>query len=272
MVEIAPRVLRTPFSNGDICWKVFGNGTKKMLAFHGFGQTGEAFLPLLNPNRNLTVYAVDLPFHGATTIMDKNIPLRPSQLEEIIDNLIKQAQIEQFSIIGFSIGVKLIFPLFQKFAPQIQGVTLIAPDGIKENFWYRLATGSKLMRGVFKQVIQTSQTTNKILSYARSLGLINSKTATFVKASLSNQDRKSKVYDTWCYLRKLKSDNVQVSKTINNHCICLDFVVSDNDHIIPIQSIEDLSGRIVNKNIVRLQGGHHDLIRHYAESLPLKDA
>jgi pimeloyl-ACP methyl ester carboxylesterase len=270
LIDIAPRVLRTPFSNGDICWKVFGNGTKIMLAFHGFGQTGEAFLPIFNALPNLTIYAMDLPFHGATAILDKNIPLEPSHVEEILDNLIKQEQIDQFSIIGFSIGAKLIFPLFQKFAPHIQGVTLIAPDGIKENFWYRLATGSKLMRGVFKQVLQKNQTTNIMLSYARSFGLISSKTSTFVKASLNNQDRKNKVYDTWCYLRKLKADNKQVSMTINNHSICLDFVVGDNDHIIPIKSIADLSGRIENKNIIRLKGGHYDLIRNYAESLSSK--
>jgi hypothetical protein len=40
-------------------------------------------------------------------------------------------------MIGFSIGAKLVFPLIRGLAAQITEVTLIAPDGIKENIWYR---------------------------------------------------------------------------------------------------------------------------------------
>jgi pimeloyl-ACP methyl ester carboxylesterase len=111
--RINHKELRIAFSNGNICWKVFGNGSKIILAFHGFGQSGEAFAQLARTFSDHTIYCMDLPFHGATTIANKNVALTPSQIVEMANNLIRQEGIGEFSMIGFSIGAKLVFPLIR---------------------------------------------------------------------------------------------------------------------------------------------------------------
>jgi pimeloyl-ACP methyl ester carboxylesterase len=270
LVEIAPKLLRTVFSNGEINWKVYGNGAKKILAFHGFGQSPEAFATLARSSSDHTMYCMDLPFHGATTITNKRIPMAPEQVVEIVNNLIKQEQIGEFSIVGFSIGVKLAFPLIQGLATQISEVTLIAPDGIKENIWYRIATGSATMRWVFKRILRSSHTTDVIVSAARSVGFVDSKTAAFAKSALNNKQSRARVYDIWCYLRELKLDKMEISQIINKRCLSLIFVVGEKDRVIPPESIVGLSAKIERKKIIRLPGGHYDLIRQYSKALASK--
>lgn len=270
MLEVAHKNLRTPFSNGEISWKVFGNGAKKTLAFHGFGQSAEAFATFSHTFSDHTIYCMDLPFHGATRVRSKNIPLTPNQIIEIVNNLIKKEHISEFSIIGFSIGAKLVFPLIQGLAAQILEVTLIAPDGIKENIWYRISTGTQAMRWVFRRLMHSSYTTDTIIAAATSLGFVDSKTAAFAKAALNTKQSRARVYDIWCHMRKLKLDTTEISQIINKHRLSLVFVVGEKDRIITPESIVGLSAKIESKKVIRLPGGHYDLIRQYSKSLASK--
>jgi pimeloyl-ACP methyl ester carboxylesterase len=265
--RINHKELRIAFSNGNICWKVFGNGSKIILAFHGFGQSGEAFAQLARTFSDHTIYCMDLPFHGATTIANKNVALTPSQIVEMANNLIRQEGIGEFSMIGFSIGAKLVFPLIRGLAAQITEVTLIAPDGIKENIWYRMVTGSPAMRRVFRCILQNSRTTDTLITAAKALGIVDGKTAAFAQASLADERSRARVYDIWCYLRKLKLNAAEILHTIHKHRLAVVFVIGEKDRLVPPKSIVGLSAKIEIKKMVRLRGGHYHLIAQYLQSI-----
>ena len=91
---------------GDIAlnYRVLGNGHRKLIAFHGFGQNCNAFLPLSDKDLGFTIYSIDLPFHGNTRL-NKNLDyLNKDVIVALIDRLIHLESLLTFSLIGFSIG------------------------------------------------------------------------------------------------------------------------------------------------------------------------
>ena len=56
------KIIKINITNGEYCCRVLGNGGKNVIAFHGFGQDGSAFLPVAIKNPSFTIYSFDLPF------------------------------------------------------------------------------------------------------------------------------------------------------------------------------------------------------------------
>ena len=167
---------------------------------------------------------MDLPFHGNSKIIDKAKPLSAEQVNEFVRELLLMEEISGFSVLGFSIGAKLVFQLIVSQKHEIKDVILIAPDGIKPNFWYNLATGSELMRSVFKNIVSNSNRVVSLISLARKLKIIDIKTANFAIKTVKNRDQNTKVYDTWCYLRNLKSGRHELVEIINHSRLNMIFI------------------------------------------------
>lgn len=261
-----------PFSNGEICCKVLGNGPIKLLAFYGFGQTSKQFEPLSIAQPEYTIYILDLPFHGNTKISDPDDPMTPAQVWEVISQLKIQEELNNFSLIGYSVGVKLIFPVITKFAQDIEEITLIAPDGIKENFWYRLGTGSRAMRSVFLKLVNSQKALDSLIQKAAGLKLVDKKTSNFARRAIADSDRKMMLYQTWCYLRKLKLERDSFIKIMNKKAIPVTFVVGSEDRVIKPKPIKNLSSKIVHANLLELKCGHPELIKLYTQNLAGKTA
>src|SRR5688572_691438 len=115
-----------------IDWNItrFGTGSEILFAFHGFGEEGRTFLNLQESlGKYFTVYSIDLPFHGGTVVRQGH----PGQKEiyEIMHMMIQQTGTENFSLAGYSMGGKICLDLAGRFAPQINRMILLAPDGIR---------------------------------------------------------------------------------------------------------------------------------------------
>ena len=90
--------------NAKFNCRVLGNGTKNAIAFHGFGQDGNAFLPVAIQNPGYTIYSFDLPFHGYTKIDNPSLCLSGKDVAELVQKLMVHTGIEKFSLLGFSMG------------------------------------------------------------------------------------------------------------------------------------------------------------------------
>jgi len=213
-----------------------------------------------------TFYVLDLPFHGDTKIDDPLMPLNTTHVVEIIQNLKNESDITQFSLIGISIGAKLAIQVVLNFAHEIEKLILIAPDGIKENFWYRFATGYRLSRALFKQIIYSNKVPN-LVALGKSIKLLDAKTAAFITHSVKSIDDRKRVFNTWCYLRNLKVDVDLIAKLLNDHSIEVVFVVGENDRIIPKTSITKLSSKIDHAEILEMKAEHHHILDFYSRNL-----
>src|SRR5690242_12625904 len=84
-----------------------GNGRKTLLLFHGFGQDHATFNPLMEQLKDeYTFYSFDLYFHGKSNWTNGEVPLEKHEWKNIINAFLKENSIEEFALLGFSLGGK----------------------------------------------------------------------------------------------------------------------------------------------------------------------
>ena len=258
------KIIKINITNGEYCCRVLGNGGKNVIAFHGFGQDGSAFLPVAIKNPSFTIYSFDLPFHGETIIHNPSLCLGPQEVIEILQKLIAFMEIDRFSLIGFSIGSKLIYPVLEHFYSTIENVWLLAPDGISENYWYRIATGSRLMRYLFQGLLNNYQILKRLGNGILSINLIDRETLSFALKSINTQEKRARVFQIWTYLRKVKLFPGKTTIMLNKTKINFYFVIGERDTIIPQSKIEPLAQKMSSSKIIVLACGHHRIIEFFA--------
>lgn len=256
---------RIPITNAEFNCRVLGNGTINLIAFHGFGQDGFAFSPVAIQNPKYTIYSFDLPFHGETLIRNPSLSFRSHEVIELIQKLMDQFAIDRFSLMGFSIGAKLLFPIIEAFHSQIEKVWLLAPDGIKLNFWYRAATGTRLMRYLFRTALHNYKFLNGLGNLMLSLKIMDKSTILFAMKSINTNEKRKQVYYIWTYLRKLKLNSVAVSNKLNETNPPIYFILGERDKIIPKSIVMPLIKKLNNSKVVTLACGHQSLIGNFAE-------
>ena len=257
--------IKITITNAEFNCKVLGNGAKNIIAFHGFGQDGKSFLPIVSKNPEYTIYAIELPFHGETIIHNPSISIARLEVIELIQKLINLLSIERFSLIGFSIGAKLLFPVIEKFYSRIENVWLLAPDGIKPNFWYRMATGTHLMRQLFRFFLNNYQIIKRLGYGLQFMHFVDKGTLSFILKSTNSQEKREQVYFIWTFLRKLKLNLVKVSKILNESTISIFFVLGESDKIISKSNIKPLAQKTHSSKTVSLSCGHQNIIEYFAE-------
>ena len=256
--------LKIKLHNGEFNYITLGNGPATMIAFHGFGQDGMAFSPLAEALPGYTLYSVELPFHGKTSIFDPSSPMTPPDIAALVTELQKSMDFGAFSVAGFSIGARMVSPVVQLFAGQVEKVFLIAPDGITESKMYFFATCNKLTRALFRTALRMPRLMAAIVRATKMTGLIDRKTAKLVRNSLRSREKSMQIYYTWTYLRKLRIATDDLAALVNDNRIRVFFVVAKYDKVIKPRYIRPLADKITNKEIITLPCGHYELIEAFA--------
>jgi pimeloyl-ACP methyl ester carboxylesterase len=257
--------IKISINNAEFNCRVLGNGTKNIIAFHGFGQDSSAFLPLILVRPEYTVYAFDLPFHGNTTISDPSKCITPNDITDLIQKLDMLVDLDRFSLIGFSIGAKLLFPVLDQLSSRVDTVWLLAPDGIKLNNWYQIATSTYFMRGIFRSLLNKPNTVKRFANGLNRLWLIDNRTLKFALSSINSEVNRGRIADCWIYLRKLKVNDKVLAEKVNRNKIEIYFALGEKDTIISKGTISPLRKKIDHSKTIILDAGHQNLIGNFAE-------
>src|SRR5882757_6972898 len=130
----------------------WGTGNKILLCFHGYGESADSFAFLGDALGNeFTILAIDLPFHGRTE-WEEGLIFLPDDLlaflEKITAGLAGAAG--RWWLLGYSMGGRVALSLMEKIPEKIGRLVLVAPDGLKMNPWYWLATQNPAGRRLFR--------------------------------------------------------------------------------------------------------------------------
>jgi len=191
----------------DLHYHQYGSGVKIFIAFHGFGQTGASFKEVADAlGEEVTLYSFDLPFHGASEWKAGERPLSKNDWEGILRKFLEEKAIKKFTLMGFSLGGKLALATIELFPTYIDSVVLIAPDGIRTNFWYALATYPSALRRYFKSLIVKPGSFFKTLAVLKHFRLMDKGVIKFASSQMGTAKDKRKNYYTRVVVRKLKID------------------------------------------------------------------
>lgn len=192
-----------PYKSSQIHCLQWGTGEKILLCFHGFGETADSFIPIARQVENkYTIIAVDLPLHGKT-VWKEGMTFTIENLVAIID-AIPVMHKRSFLVMGYSMGGRIALHLYQLIPQRIRQLILLAPDGLKINFWYRLATQTIWGNRLFKYFMKKPGIFFRVTKALKSTGMINIGVYNYVHQYLNQEDKRMQLYTIWTTMRKLK--------------------------------------------------------------------
>ena len=183
----------------------FGYGKRVLVYLHGYGEDGFSAMPIQDSiTASFTCIAIDLPFHGKT-IWNMDTPFLPNDLFTLLQAIFKQEGLATtpFSLAGYSMGGRLALALYQYNAAYIDRLFLIAPDGLKMNFWYWLGTQTILGNQIFKYTMQQPKWFFTLLTFTKKMQLINETVYKFSNQALDNAGSRLQLYQRWTGMRFL---------------------------------------------------------------------
>lgn len=242
---------------------VFGSGSRALLAFHGFGQESSCFMPLATALPDYTVYAVDLFFHGQSLWHHPLQPVTRTKWKQLISELLEHHHIEEFDLIGFSMGGRIALVTYELFADCIKQLWLLAPDGIKSNAWYRLATRSRLLHGLFRYI--TSEKSNAFhhsMKVLHRYKLLSPTLAKIVSQQMRTPELRKRVYNTWMVYRYLEPDLQAIYKAALQFGPKIMIATGSYDRIIRPHYMKRLTRLLSNLCVHKVfPCGHQDLLQ-----------
>jgi pimeloyl-ACP methyl ester carboxylesterase len=255
------------YEQSHLSFQKTGYGNKVLLLFHGFGQHKQIFDALSTELESCyTLYSFDLFFHGTSSWNHGEQALEKETWRAILQQFLRENKIEKFDLLGFSLGGKFVLATLELFPEKIDRIFLLAPDGIKTNIWYSLATYPLLLRQFFKSMILRPNRLNQIATFLQYFHLADKGLIRFAQSQMDTQSKRERVYYSWVVFRHLNFDSQQMAQLINSHSIKLTLITGRYDKIITPENMNRLLHFVKDYQLEILETGHNGVI---PESIPI---
>ena len=260
----------------------FGSGSKPAFCFHGYGEDATSFVFLEKYAGNeYSFFAIDLPFHGKTEWND-GLNCTTSDLIQIIEKILQEnnqqpitsperhPKDQQLSLIGFSLGGRVALSIYEKMAPQIERLVLLAPDGLKVNFWYWLSAQTWMGNKLFAFTMKHPGWFFVFLKMLNTLKLVNASIFKFVSYYIGDKEARWLLYARWTTLRNLRPGLQKIKSLINDNETKVRLIYGKHDRII-LSSVGEKFKKGIEEHCTLsvIHSGHQVLHEnHAAEILP----
>ena len=237
-----------------------GTGARILFCFHGYGESADTFSFLAETlGKDYTLVAFDLPLHGQT---DWRGPLffdpadLLAQMEEISSGL--PGRTASWTLLGYSMGGRVALHLLQLAPEKIGKLVLLAPDGLRVNPWYWLATQTLLGNRLFRFTMRHPGWLFILLRIGNALNGVNPGIYKFTVRYIDNIKVRQNLYARWTIMRGFRPRPGVIRDLIRSREIPVSLVYGRYDRIIRAErgqrfrkGIEDLC------TLQILPTGHH---------------
>jgi len=222
------------FKSSIIHYSYNGQGKNLLICFHGYGESEKSFHFLEKYlSQVYFIIAIDMPYHG-DSIWKEGMNFTMDDLENIIESLQQKHNFsgQPFSLLAFSMGGRIALSILQRKQQQISRLVLLAPDGLKLNFWYWLSTQTRLGNKLFLATIHKPGWFLGMIKLMNRLGLLNQSIYKFVDNFLHDKKKRKLLYLRWTCFRKIRPDLDLLKDCVTQHKIPVHLVYGKHDRII----------------------------------------
>jgi pimeloyl-ACP methyl ester carboxylesterase len=249
------------YNHLKLAYRKIGSGSQTLLLFHGYGQDASVFDDVTQSlSDRYTCYCFDLFFHGESIWAYDEAVLTKAFWAEMITGFIREQNIEYFSLAGFSLGGRFVLATVEALPARIEAVYLLAPDGVKTNFWYNLATYPVVFRKLFKSMILHPNRFYSIAHFIHNVGLVDKGLIRFAESQMKTETMRKRVYYSWVVLRKLKFDMERVAQIFTEQRIPVTLVLGKFDKVITLKNMQRLLQHLPDCQVQLLDTGHNGII------------
>lgn len=269
------------YKNSAISYWRIGTGRRIVFCFHGYGEEGGIFEFLEKyAGAEYSFYALDVPFHGRTN-WNEGSGFNPEDLQNIIREILvgepafspvsstpPDKSHPSLNLLGFSLGGRMALSLYQAIPRQIEKIVLLAPDGLKMNFWYWVATQTWMGRKLFWFTMKYPGWFFLFLRILNKLKLVNTSIFKFVNYYVGDKQVRKELYNRWISLRGFKPDPEKIKSLIKEFKTPIRLVYGKHDRIIlPARGEKFRKGIEEYSRLNIIDSGHQLLHEKHAEEI-----
>lgn len=211
-----------------------GGGPRTVLCFHGYGENGTAFgfLPEA-AGGDYCFLAPDLPLHGSTTWSEEE-PFDAEALLKLTEAILNAEGRSGAPLIlmGFSLGGRIALQLYQLCPARVERLVLLAPDGLRVNPWYWLATQTRAGNRFFALTMKHPGWFLGLLQLLHRMGFVNASVQKFVNYYIHDARVRDLLYRRWTLLRKLRPEPKKIRGLIRQYQTPVRLIYGKHDRII----------------------------------------
>lgn len=253
------------FQHKDISlfFRKIGSGKKVLIAFHGFTRDSRDFIPFDDfAGDEYTIYAIDLFYHGNTTFDAKKWKsFSKNELKSIFSAFINHIEVKEFDILGYSMGGRIALFMLEQFPQKINRGILMAPDGLKINFWNWLVTNTKFGKGIYGIAISNPGIVYGISKTGQKLNLLPSSMNKFLDINFKTKGIRLRVYRVWQLYKDITFNLKELKKIISKHNIQIDLIIGHKDPVVSPKIVEDFSNLTESNSTFHKIKAGHDLFK-----------
>jgi pimeloyl-ACP methyl ester carboxylesterase len=256
------------YKNSVISYYRFGNGPGIAVCFHGYGEDATMFSFFAKyAGDQYSFYSIDLPFHGKTD-WKEGLDFTHEDLVQITSMITNSAA--KLTVMGFSLGGRIALSLYQADPKKVEKLILLAPDGLKINFWYWLATQTWVGKKFFAFTMKNPGWFFGFLKLLNKLKLVNASIFKFVNFYIGDAEVRRLLYNRWVTLRKIKPGIKSIKFSIRENKTPVRLIYGKHDRII-ISSVGEKFKNGIEEycRLTMIHSGHQVLHeKHIDEILP----
>ena len=233
----------------------WGQGDHLVIALHGFGEHAASFnfLERLG-NPALKICAIDLPFHGSSIWKEKHF--RPVDILQIINAIIEGESPNQLTLIGHSLGARLILGLIMEETSLFQRAILINPDGFRTR---RMGIGEivpGIIRSFIRDYLFSAPTILKLGRILHRISIIDGFSIRYLRHNLADKNRQNRLMNTWVSLATFPVFNSKLKKQVQRSSAAIAVILGKNDSIIDVEKTKKQLQSTPKVNLLLMEGGH----------------
>ena len=246
----------------------YGTGPIIWLAFHGIGQDAAAMAPFgEHLVQTHTIYSIDLPYHGQNRLADWPISITKSYWQRLLTRFLTKQGIDRFGVVGFSMGGRFALITAELFTDRLDKLILLAPDGVTEDPWFRVATGTAPGRRALGFFLNNTRLFTWLGRRLVRIGLLNSALLRFVAATMQTPEQREQIGRSWVGFRHLTIDIPALAKQLRTNNVPVWLYLGQFDAVLPLSHTRPLLRALPETHEVILPSGHTSLIRRVAAAV-----
>lgn len=247
----------------DFFWhyETFGTGNEILFAFHGFDKSCRDFKVFESSlGKKYKIVSVDLFYHGASSCPQEGTRFSTVDLKNMLQQYLSENKIKKFSLLGYSLGGKIVLALLELFPTQIKTVYLFAPFGVKNNLFYLQLRKHKIVEQINKYIMIYPTWLFSLLSFLKNTRLLNKRMCIVLRHQLKTKERRKKLYEVYNIFKEINSNIHNVQSIINKNNINLQLFYGKYDPIEPVSRGQYFVKGLKNKEVLHVIPTGHLLI------------
>jgi hypothetical protein len=156
------------------------------------------------------------------------------------------------------------------FAPKIDEVILVAPDGIINKTWYNIAVYPKWGQELFRRFVENPRFVFTTARLLRTLHILHERLFKFLEVQMDTPEKRRKIYDVWLAVRSFETNLRYTKALINEYHIRSFIFIGKYDRVITKKIGMKFSHGLSNCKYIIVDKGHNLITESFNE--PLKKA